>query len=40
MYEDVRRSASPKAALMSFLTSTYDAAADLAKWNREKLERK
>lgn len=40
MYEDVRRSPSAKEDLMSFLTSTYDAGANLAKWNRRELERK
>jgi hypothetical protein len=39
MYDDVRAVASPKAALMEFLQSTYDAAADLAKWDRKALER-
>ena len=39
MYDDVRAAASPKAALMEFLQSTYDAAADLAKWDRKALER-
>jgi hypothetical protein len=40
MYEDVRQSQSPKEALMNFLTSTYEAGANLAKWNRGELERK
>jgi hypothetical protein len=39
MYDDVRRSASPGDTLLSFLQSTYDAGADLGKWNREELER-
>jgi hypothetical protein len=39
MYDDVRTAASPKAALMDFLESTYVAAADLAKWDRKSLER-
>ena len=39
MYDDVRRSASPKDALLSFLQSTYDAGADLAHWDRKELER-
>ena len=39
MYDDVRGSASPKAALMEFLQSTYDAAAELGKWDRKSLER-
>jgi hypothetical protein len=37
-YEAVRRSADPEAALLSFLASTYDAAATLAKWDRAALE--
>lgn len=39
MYDDVRSAADPKEALTEFLNSTYDAAADLAKWNRSELER-
>ena len=39
MYNDVRAAASPKAALMEFLQSTYDAAADCGKWDRKALER-
>jgi uncharacterized protein DUF5996 len=39
MYDDVRSAESPKAALMEFLESTYDAAADLANWDRKALER-
>jgi Family of unknown function (DUF5996) len=39
MYDDVRGAASPKAALMEFLQSTYDASADLARWDRKSLER-
>ena len=39
MYDDVRAAASPKAALMEFLQSTYDAAADYGKWDRKALER-
>jgi hypothetical protein len=37
-YEAVRTAADPAAALMSFLQSTYDAAADLGGWDRELLE--
>jgi len=37
-YEEVRASRDPDAALMAFLTSTYEAAADLAKWDRDALE--
>ena len=39
MYDDVRAAASPKDALMEFLHSTYNAAADLGKWDRKSLER-
>ena len=38
-YDAVRTSASPDATLMAFLQSTYDAAADLARWDRRALER-
>jgi Family of unknown function (DUF5996) len=39
MYDDVRQAASPRDALMDFLQSTYDVAADLAHWDRKALER-
>ncbi len=39
MYDDVRRAAVPKEALMQFLRTTYDAAATLGKWDRMALER-
>jgi hypothetical protein len=38
-YEDVRQADSPDEMLMEFLQSTYEAAANLAKWDRESLER-
>ena len=38
-YADVRRAADPEAELLSFLNSTYEAAASLAGWDREALER-
>ena len=38
-YEELRREPSPDDALMEFLESTYDAAADTAKWDRAALER-
>lgn len=38
-YDEVRQSADPQAVLSRFLQETYDAAADLADWNRELLER-
>ena len=37
-YDAVRSASDPDAALMEFLQSTYDAAADLAKWDRKALE--
>lgn len=37
-YETVRTSADPDGDLMKFLQSTYDAAADLARWNRQALD--
>ena len=39
MYDDVRRAASPRQALLDFLQSTYEAGANLAHWNRKELER-
>ncbi len=39
MYDDVRQSPSPRETLLQFLQSTYEAGADLAKWNRNELER-
>jgi hypothetical protein len=39
-YDDVRNAASPEESLMQFLQSTYEAGADLAKWDRASLERK
>jgi hypothetical protein len=39
MYDDVRTSPSPRGTLMEFLQTTYDAGADLGKWNRKELER-
>jgi len=38
-YEDVRLATSPDDALLEFLQSSYDVAADLAKWDRKALER-
>jgi hypothetical protein len=38
-YAAVRSSADPDAALLAFLQSTYEAAADLAHWERPRLER-
>jgi len=39
LYDDVRTADSPKAALMEFLHSTYDVAADTGHWDRKSLER-
>ena len=38
-YEAIRTAASPEADLTAFLASTYGAAADLANWDRQQLER-
>jgi hypothetical protein len=38
-YEAVRTAAVPDRALLDFLQSTYEAAADLARWDRAALER-
>jgi hypothetical protein len=38
-YETVRASADPDRMLLEFLQSTYETAADLAKWDRKALER-
>ena len=37
-YDAVRTARDPEAALMAFLQSTYEAAADLGKWDRAALE--
>ena len=37
-YEAVRSAPDPEAALMAFLQSTYDAAADAAGWDRAALD--
>jgi hypothetical protein len=39
MYDDVRTAADPKATLLDFLQSTYNAAADTGNWDRRVLER-
>jgi hypothetical protein len=39
LYDDVRTSPDPEGALMEFCQSTYEAGADLAKWDRKTLER-
>jgi hypothetical protein len=39
MYEEVRRSHSPEQALLEFCQSTYEAGANLGRWDRANLER-
>jgi len=39
LYDDVRNATSPDDALLEFMQSTYDAGANLAKWDRSVLER-
>ena len=39
MYDDVRTAESPRAALLDFLQTTYEAGANLAHWDRDSLER-
>jgi hypothetical protein len=39
MYDEVRRAADPRAALLEFCQSTYEAGASLAHWDRAGLER-
>ena len=39
MYDEVRRAESPRDLLLRFLQSTYEAGANLAKWDRAALER-
>ena len=38
-YDDVRGAASPDDALLQFLQSSYEAAADRGRWDRHALER-
>jgi hypothetical protein len=38
-YESVRTSSDPEQELLEFFQSTYEAAAELAKWDRKSLER-
>ena len=38
MYDRVRQADSPEDVLLEFLQSTYEAAAELAHWNRQELE--
>ncbi|MGD0132028.1 MAG: DUF5996 family protein [Bryobacteraceae bacterium] len=39
MYDDIRGASSPESELMGFFESTYEAGANLAKWDRAALER-
>jgi Family of unknown function (DUF5996) len=39
MYDDVRKAESPTTAILEFCHSTYDAGANLGKWDRAVLER-
>ncbi len=39
MYDDVRKAPSPSAALLDFCQSSYEAAANLAAWDRKAFER-
>jgi Family of unknown function (DUF5996) len=39
LYDDVRKSDAPEQALLDFMQSTYEAGANLAKWDRASLER-
>ncbi len=39
MYDDVRTAASPREALLEFCQSTYEAGADLGRWDRVDLEK-
>ncbi len=38
MYDEVREAENPEQVVMEFLQSTYEAAAELAHWNRQELE--
>ena len=40
LHDDVRQADSPDEALLSFMQSTYEAGANLAKWDRATLERR
>ncbi|HKB06166.1 MAG TPA: DUF5996 family protein, partial [Gemmataceae bacterium] len=39
-YDAVRKAADPDAVLLEFLQSTYEAAANLGRWDRAALERR
>lgn len=40
LYDDLRNASNPEETLMDFLQTTYEAGANLAKWDREALERR
>jgi hypothetical protein len=40
MYDEVRRARSPRSEILEFAQSTYEVAANLARWDRASLERK
>jgi hypothetical protein len=39
MYDDLRQANSPRAELLDFLQSTYEAGANTGEWNRKELEK-
>jgi len=39
LYDDVRQAVAPRADLVEFFQSTYEAAANLGNWDRANLER-
>ena len=39
LYDDVRTAADPETSLLEFMQTSYDAGANLAKWDRGNLER-
>jgi hypothetical protein len=39
LYDDMRNASDPEKTLMDFLQTTYEAGANLAKWDRPALER-
>jgi hypothetical protein len=39
-YDDLRKARDPGSLLLTFLQETYEAAADLARWDRLALERR
>ena len=39
MYDDLRQASSPRATLLEFLQSTYEAGANTGGWDRKDLEK-